>query len=122
MHHTLETPPPPAPESRSESFQTTSTRSLLLVKSKLVPPTAMTYGSLAGVTVLTRALAVELFEQPVEPESPEAEKIVWSWAFACSNKTSWAFWLATGCLASQLPQETDMTLSVSEVTHFLKMP
>src|SRR5271166_1316455 len=122
MHHKVETPPPPAPLPPPESFQVTSTRSLLLLSSKLVPPTPITYGSLAGVRTLSRASAVASVEQLVEPLSPAAAKTVWPCAFACSNRASCAFSVAVDVLASQPPHDTDRVLSVSVVTHFLKMP
>ena len=59
MHQTAETPPPPAPLPRRlpESFQTTSCW-LVPEPLKLVPPTLITYGALAGVSALTLASAV----------------------------------------------------------------
>ncbi len=114
MHQTVETPPPPAPRPRPDSFQTTSCPELL----KLVPPTPMTYGASAGLPALTVSLAVVSVLQPVEPLSPAAAKIDWPWALACSYTVSSESMNETGRLASQLPQDTESVLSVSEVANF----
>src|ERR1700728_1465783 len=124
MHQMLDTPPPPAPVPRAlfESFQTISCW-LAPVPRKLVPPTPMTNGALAGVRALTLGLACPELgrKQLVDPSSPAAAKIVWPCALACSNTDSCAFMLASAVSASQEPHDTDSTRLVSETANFLKM-
>ena len=78
MHQIVETPPPPAPTPRKlfESFQTISFW-LVPEPVKLVPPTAITKGALAGVAALTTlfGLLAAGSKQSVEPSSPAAAKI-----------------------------------------------
>src|SRR5215472_15017098 len=107
MHQIVDSPPPPAPANRPDSFQTTSP-----VRSILVPPTPTTNGWLAGSPADSIGdTPPPMVRQPVDPLSPEAASTVCPCAaasskIACSNLAS-----VVVIAASQTPQEVEITWS-----------
>src|SRR5215831_8436715 len=86
MQKWVETAPPPAPSGlgtpftlKLDSFQTTSPRPPLFGHWTMnVPPTAVTYGALAGKLALRLVfLGPPSMKQPVEPSSPEEARTDW---------------------------------------------